>query len=187
MAFSLRYQSTEAMHPARAFEIKADAAILVAKYQWTHCQAIDLDQPSDGRLVGISENDPEWSNDFVDTKEDVPVGTVIVIAELLCELSRRHRVGWELADADSGQSIGEIRSGTIESRLITQLQWIHSADQMLDETSGDGDDESSDLLDENEWYSVGMNLDIDVNAPVVKDDHDDGEDDGPRLLKFPGK
>ncbi|MGB7326415.1 MAG: hypothetical protein WBD31_16195, partial [Rubripirellula sp.] len=157
MAFSLRYRSTEAMHPARAFEIKADATILVARYQWTHCQPIELDQPSDGRLVGISDNDSEWSNDFVEIRADVPFGNVIVIADLLCELSRRHRVGWELSDAESGRSIGEIRSGTIDSQLTAKLQQIHSADQMLDKPLGDSRGESSDLLDEAEWYSVGMN------------------------------
>ncbi len=174
MGFSIQYRSTQTMHPARAFEVKDDAARLITGFTWLSCEPVILEQQTDGYLFGSSK--PNFFPAGIDIKsaksEGLPDGTVMTMTDVLCELSRRHKVDWQVGHDYEPEPIGEIRSGIIDPELLEQLEAFGSIGELLDDLVEEGDDAES-------WSLMSM-------EPVDHGD-DEGDDEGPRVLKFPGR
>jgi hypothetical protein len=173
MGFSIHYRSTETMHPAQAYAIKQHAERLIDGYTWLACEPVILQQQSDGYLTGHSK--PNFFPAEIDADaahlEGLPDGTVLTLAEVLCVLSREHGVDWDIGHDFEPDSIGCICGGVANSELMEQLETVGSIGDLLD----DAFDEV-----ESDWESE----DFDLVDPESGDD--DRDDDGPRVLKFPG-
>ncbi|TWU46285.1 hypothetical protein Poly51_56810 [Rubripirellula tenax] len=186
MGFTIQYCSTEAMHPAQAFEIKQDASILSSGFTWLSCEPVILNQKSDGRLAGASKPnffaDPPPSDDT--NAEGLPDGNVLTMTDVLCELSRRHKINWKIGHDYEQDPIGEIRAGVIDPDLLEQLEAFGSIGELLD-SMADDDEEEDDLALRASRLSFLADQD-NVNKGKVDEDQAD-DDDEPRLLKFPGR
>jgi hypothetical protein len=173
MGFSIHYRSTEAMHPARAYEIKQHAQRLIDGYTWVSCEPVIVHQQSDGYLAGQSKPNffPAEIEAHAADMEGIPDGTVLALAEVLCLLSRDHGVDWDIAHDYEPDPIGRICDGVADVDLIEQLETLGSLGDLLDEMLED---------DDAEWESSGFGV---VDDPSSDDDHQEEE---PRVLKFPG-
>ena len=184
MGFSIHYRSTESMHPAQAFEIKQHAARLASGYTWFSCEPVVLEQTSDGRMFGRSEPTfypVETEADAIHTN-GVPDGTVLVLAEILCELSRQHGIDWDIGHSYEPVPFGKIRDGSPDGDLLEQLETLGSIGNLLDD---DGDDSVV-------WDSPTRGIVSDDRDDVHEDldvvpVEEDADNSGPRLLKFPNR
>ena len=156
MGFSIRYCSTETMHPAQAYAIKQHAEQLVDGYLWHSCEPVVLDQQSDGYLTGQSK--PNFYPAEIDS-------------DVLCVLSRDHGVYWMIEHDFEEEPIGRIRDGVADDDLVEQLETVGSMGDLLDDL---------DETDESSWETVELGL-----LDHTRGD-DDPDDDEPRVLKFPG-
>jgi hypothetical protein len=165
MGFAIHYRSTESMHPAQAFEIKQLAERLIGRYLWASCEPVLLDQQTDGRLAGQSK--PVFFPAEIDGPthglDGLSDGTVMTLAEVLCELSREFGVEWEIGHDYEPDPIGLIRDGVVDDELMEQLETVGSLGDLLD----DFVDEEEAGCESAEYRSV------------------EGDEE-PRVLKFPG-
>ncbi|QDT05277.1 hypothetical protein K227x_36770 [Rubripirellula lacrimiformis] len=226
MGFSIQYRSTEAVHPARAFEIKADASCLSSGFTWASCEPVVLEQQSDGHLMGTSmpnffaepaesdpTQDPGTSASSPDAQppaadQQLPDGTVLAMTDVLCELSRRHKVDWQIGHEFESEPIGEIRRGVMDPSLREQLEAFSTIGTLLDElTEQDEPDEipKPPSKPANFWEPSTLPLPKRTDdAPSgnrtgpgqakpgrskpgnSKSPSDQDDEDEPRVLKFPG-
>jgi hypothetical protein len=172
MGLSIYYRSTQPMHPALAFEIRQQAAELSGLYQWLKCEPPVLCQRTSGILCGASKlclnADPAES----ESDADVPDGTLMTLAEVLSELSRCHPVDWELAHDYELDTVGTIAAGIADDELIEQLETLETIGDLWDEFDHDDSPPSP-----AGWL---------VQPATADRNRDHDQDDGPRLLKFPG-
>ncbi len=185
MGFSIHYRSTEMMHPARAYDIKQHANELIGGYAWHSCEPVELDQRSDGFLSGRSKPNffPAECANHPAGADGLPDGTVLTLAEVLCALSREHRVDWDIGHDYEPEPIGRICDGIADDGLIEQLETVGSIGDLLDDMLDDLDDEADDLEDELEEMELGLVVDDDFGP---KESEAASEDHGPRVFKFPG-
>ncbi len=173
MGFSIRYCSTETMHPAQAYAIKQHCEQLIGGFLWHSCEPVVLQQQSDGYLTGHSK--PNFYPAELDTDtarlDGIPDGTVLTLAEVLCVLSRDHGVDWEIGHDYEPEPIGRISDGVANEDLMEQLATVGSMGDLLDFEEGEASD----------WETVELGL---VDHVGSEEDLDDDEE--PRVLKFPG-
>jgi hypothetical protein len=171
MGLSIHYRSVDAMHPARAYEIKKHAAELNALYAWVGSDEVGLDQSTDGILAGSSATsfviDAEGADQDLVANEQ-SAGDIATLIDVLCELSRCHDVDWEIEHDYEPDVVGCIRGGVADVRVLEELETIRAIGEML----GNFDEDFEDDLEDDDSY---------LDAQAVGD-----EQDGPRLLKFPG-
>ena len=200
MGLSIRYRSTDTMHPALAFEIKQHAEQLIAGFTWLSCEPVNLQQSTDGYLGGASK--PNFFPAEADTesahKSGVPDGTVMTLAEVLCQLSRDHEVDWEIGHDYEAEPIGRICSGVADKDLAEQLETLGSVGDLFDELFTDDEDAFADLdeideEDEDDCFGDDLHskklaqwTSAEFGAPIEPSSPDESDDDGePRVLKFP--
>ncbi len=163
------------MHPALAFEISEHAHQLVSRYAWLNCEPVILRQQTDGFLSGGSQ--PVSINDRSDVApaagDGLPDGTVMSMVDVLCELSRKHQVDWDIGHNHDPFAIGRICNGIAESDLLEQLETLDDISVPLE-----GLDDEADGFRAAEF---GRRHDRSAAEPL----DDESDDDGPRLLKFP--
>lgn len=173
MGFAIHYRSTEPMHPARAFEIKQHAELLIRRFLWASCEPVLLRQQHDGRLVGQSK--PVFFPAEIDGGDHdphgLPDGTVMTLAEVLCELSREYEVEWEIGHDYEPAPIGVIAGGVVDDDLMEQLETFGSIGDLLEDVSDQ---------EESEWESFEFDQPRERSWPRGFDDEE------PRVLKFPG-
>ncbi|MFK8114597.1 MAG: hypothetical protein AB8B91_20515 [Rubripirellula sp.] len=193
MGLSIQYRSTDAMHPALAYEIKQHADRLSEGYSWLSCEPVTLTQLSGGFLGGASK--PNFFPVEVDidcsSKDGVPDGTVLTLAEVLCTLSREHGVDWEIGHDFESEPIGRISHGKVGEELVEQLEALGSVGDLLENIFDDEEDdgaESIELSGEDlhaeklaQWTSAEFGGD-DPISDVTEIDDDDEE---PWVVKFP--
>lgn len=186
MGFSIHYRSTETMHPALAFEVKQHAERLIGHYAWLSCEPISLQQQTDGYLKGQSKPSffPAEADAHHADSEDLPDGTVLTLAEVLCSLSREHGIDWYLGHDYEPDWIGRICNGVADEELIEQLETFGSIGDLLDDTLDEFDEDELDQSGSHlEFGELGL-----VDDAVLGDaeEDEDRDDAGPRVLKFPG-
>lgn len=187
MGFSIHYRSTETMHPALAFEIKQHAERLIGGYSWLSCEPISLRQQSDGYLIGHSKPSffPAEADVHEPDPQELPDGTVLTLAEVLCSLSREHGIDWYLQHDYEPEWIGRISNGVADAELIEQLETFGSIGDLLDD-SLDEFEEDVELDDGDSRWIDGRSSLTDDLALRISDEDEDFDDSGPRVLKFPG-
>jgi hypothetical protein len=55
-------------------------------------------------------------------EEGLPDGTTRDLLDILCQLSREHRIDWEISDDCSGGPIGYIRKGIADEPIVVQME-----------------------------------------------------------------
>lgn len=173
MGFAIHYRSTESMHPAQAFEIKQHAERLIERYLWASCEPVLLHQQTDGHLVGQSKPTffPAEINGGSHRCNGLSDGTVMTVAEVLCELSREFGIHWEIGHDYEPQPIGVIGDGVVDDELMEQLETFGSIGDLLDDFADeeDVDDEALQQMPDQR-----------------RDSRRDCDEEEPRVLKFPG-
>jgi hypothetical protein len=175
MGFCLYYRSSEPMHPALAFEIGEDVDRLVQQFAWCNCDPVTLKQETDGFLAGESN---AWfcTGDVQDdTFSSLPPAVLMTVIEVLCQLSANHDVDWVFGHDYEVGPVGRICDGIAEADLIEEIETLDSIGDLIDDIDRDecGADDN--------WVEFGLR-DYHAASPV----EDETDDDGPRLLKFPG-
>ena len=164
------------MHPALAFEISDDVDRLVREFVWCNCEPVKLKQEADGFLAGQSSvwfcADDVLENHF----SSLPPAVLITIIEVLCQLSANHDVDWVIGHDYEVGPVGRICDGIAEVNLIEEIETLDSLGDLID----DIDRDECDIDDSGDGFEVFD--DYRAATPV----QDETEDDGPRLLKFPG-
>ncbi len=209
MGFRLYYRSIETMHPALAFEISADADRLMQQFQWRECGPVKLKQRPDGFLAGESGAWYSSGDVHEDSESGLPQAVLMTIVDVLCRLSAAHNVDWMVGHDYEIGPVGRICDGIAESDLIEEIETLDGIGDLIDDIDLDDIDLDDIDLDDGEvgdWHEFGLR-DYHAAAPVdvlrgdvlrgdvlrgdvlrgdVQEDKDPWDDDGPRLLKFPG-
>ncbi len=151
------------MHPARAYEIRQSAERLISQYSWNAFAPVILSQQTDGHVSGSSRMNsmPEEAEVDSATADRLPEGTITTFVEVLCQLSQTHGVDWDICDDYEPDSIGCIRDGIAEAKLLEQLEMLSRLGELLEES-----DEEEEIGEHQE-------------------DDRGWEEEGPILLKFP--
>ena len=159
MGFSVYYRTTEPVEPATRAAIDATCAKLCRGRTWLSCEPVwFFGADDDGHMMGGSKPNfmPHPDDVASAMSEGLPDGTVQDALDVLCQLSRDHRVDWEISHDDSGGPIGFIRSGQADPEVLVRIEAFASLGDILAEF---GEDEP-------------------FEGPP------DDDDDGPRILPF---
>ena len=123
MGFSISYTSTEQISPAVQTEMIAALSGLSQNRTWLSCEPPRLANHA-GLLGGSSK--PNFSphpEDVASAKASGQSdGTVNDLLEILCELSRRFGVDWEISHDYSEGPLGYIRQGDCDDDVRTQCE-----------------------------------------------------------------
>ncbi|GAA4444595.1 hypothetical protein [Novipirellula rosea] len=138
MGFAVAYQTTEQISPALQREMIHAAKDLSSGRTWLSCEPPYL-MNENGTLVGASK--PNFSphpDDVASAKsEGLPDGTLSDTLEILCELSRRFDVDWEISHDHSAGPLGYIRNGVCDDDVTTQCDALTD---LADELGAEGFD-----------------------------------------------
>lgn len=163
MGFSVHYITTDVVSPRLQSEIEAAVEELVAARSWMSCEPPYFSVEA-GHLAGSVKPLLSEPANLAD-EEDLPDGTLGDALEVLCVLSLRFEIEWEVGH-DHIESVGFIRQGRMDLELASQADVLSQLPGLI-----------ADSYDEQKRYT-GPHGD---EAPTSDDD-----DDGPNILKFPG-
>jgi hypothetical protein len=125
MGFSVYYRSTRPVAPDEADAIKRAAARLCRDRSWLGCEPVGFfPGRADGHLFGRSKPNfqPHPDDAASAARSGLPDGTTRDLLDVLCQLSRAHRIDWEVSHDYSGGPVGYIRRGVCEPEALTQLE-----------------------------------------------------------------
>lgn len=158
MGFTVYYRTTEPVDPSTRVAIDASCTKLCRGRTWLSCEPVSFfGGDDDGHMMGGSKPNfmPHPDDVASAMSEGLPDGTVQDALDVLCQLSRDHRVDWEISHDDSDGPIGFIRSGQADPEVVVRIEAFGSLGDLLAEYG----------LDE-------------FGGPV------DDDDNGPRILSF---
>jgi hypothetical protein len=140
MGFTIYYRCTRQLTAAEAEAIRQGARQANRGRTWLSCEAVHFFAGLDeGQLVGGSKpNFTPHPDDVASARRtQLPDGDVRAMIDVLCQLSRHHRVDWEFShDYDRGP-IGYIRDGVCEADLATQIEAFAALPAILAEALDD--------------------------------------------------
>lgn len=167
MGFSIYYRSLQELDDDQVRAIESDSRGLSAGRTWLACEPPHFFPIDDGYLFGGSKPNfqPHPDDAAAAAAEGLPDGTVADLIAVLCELSSRHGVDWEIRHDYSDGPVGTIRVGTAEPGLMLQIEGILDLANLTGELGGS---------------------ELPLNGPSDFVTESDDEDDEPRILKFPG-
>mgnify|MGYP001185920786 CR=1 FL=1 len=121
MGFAIAYQTTEQITPALQREMIEVANDLSGGRTWLSCEPPYLINEN-GTLVGASKpNFSPHTDDVASAKSaGLPDGTLSDVLEVLCELSRRFDVDWEISHDHSDGPLWYIRNGICDEEVKIQ-------------------------------------------------------------------
>ena len=172
MGFSITYHTTHAVTPAEAQKIRAAADKLTDGYTWLSCEPVTFyEELDDGRLAGFCKpNFHPHPDDIASAlSEGLPDGTVQEMLDVLCELSQRFRVDFELTHDETDGAAGYIRGGVCDAGLRDLITLFGGFAEFALEHSLDAmEEQSKDVAD-------------------AEDSDEEDDDRGPSIIKFPGR
>jgi hypothetical protein len=138
MGISVAYQTTEQISPALQREMIEAANELSRGRSWLGCEGPYL-MNENGTLAGSSKpNFLPHADDVASAKsEGLPDGTLNDLLGVLCELSRRFDVTWEISHDHSDGPLGYIRNGICDDEVKTQCD---AFSELADELGREGFD-----------------------------------------------
>jgi hypothetical protein len=140
MGFTIYYQSTRRLSPARADAIRRATETLIVGRTWLSCEPVGFfPHQKDERLFGGSKPNfqPHPEDMAAAAGESVPDGTVRDMIEILCKLSSDFDVDWEFSHDHDPGPIGFIRRGVCEQRVWDQVDAFGDLGGILREMMGD--------------------------------------------------
>jgi hypothetical protein len=139
MGFSIYYRSTRPVNPAEADAIRETARTASAGRTWLSCEPIHFfGGQEDGHLFGGSKPNfqPHPDDAAAAAREGLPDGTTRDMLDILCLLSRDHKVDWDLSH-DHGP-VGYIRGGVCDPRVLDQIEALADLGDILGELGDEG-------------------------------------------------
>lgn len=168
MGFSIYYRSTRPVSPALAGAVVRAALEMCRGRSWLGCEPVTFfPEMQDGHLMGGSKPNflPHPRDHASAALSGLPDGTTRDLLDILCRLSREHRIDWELSHDHSGGPVGYIRSGVCDDEVTDQMNALACLGEFLE---GLTDDESQ----------------FDDFPPPAPCGNDEDEDDRPYILPF---
>lgn len=154
MGFEVYYRSTRPVSVQARVAIRLTANELCRGRTWLSCEPVCFFTDDGGGHIagGCKPNFMPHPDDVAAANaEGLPDGTISDAFDVLCQLSRKHKVDWEVSHDESGGPIGFIRGGVADPDLLNQIEAIGSLRDVLaefqlgdqsDQPSGDSDDDS---------------------------------------------
>lgn len=168
MGFSIHFNSTRRIAPRKAESVRRSAEKLCRGRTSLGCEPVTFHAGStDGHLSGSSKPNLLPADDDC----DLPNGNALDLLDILCQLSREHRIDWEIGHDYSNGAIGYIRKGVCDEAVFAEVQDLVNLGEFLSEM-GLGDDTCT-------WSQP-------PHAPYRRNSYRDDEnpDDGPRIIPF---
>lgn len=141
MGFAFSYESVDEVTPDQKEAIRAAAHESVAGYTWLSCEPVLFHHIQGSYLSGSSK--PTWEIPELDATaaatEYLPDGTLLTMLEILCDLSRRFGVDWEIAHDHSDGPIGRIVGGECDPEVRIQCEAIAQVTKEINREPGDID------------------------------------------------
>lgn len=138
MGFTVAYQSTEIISLAVQREILNATRDLSKGRTWLSCEPPCLVN-NNGTLFGFSKPVffPHPDDEASAKSEGLPDGTLNDVLEVLCELSRRFDVDWEVSHDHSDGPLGYIRKGVCDDNVRMECETLTD---LANELGGEGFD-----------------------------------------------
>jgi hypothetical protein len=115
MGFSIHYDATEQISPALQREMTEAANQLLEGRTWLSCEPPLLSEYEGSFGGGVKPNVVKHPEDVAAAQQEaLPDGTLNNAIEVLCELSRRFDVDWEISHDHSDGPLGYIRCGVCD-------------------------------------------------------------------------
>jgi hypothetical protein len=173
MGFSVYYRSTHPVSPAKAAAIERAAQALCQGRTWLGCEPVGFFAgQADGHLFGRSKPNfqPHPDDAASAARSGLPDGTTRDLLDVLCRLSRKHRIDWEVSHDYSDGPVGYIRGGVCDDAVWAQIEALADLGDVLGDLTGDS-----------ETRAAG-------SPPFASGDGegdlDGDEDNGPSILPF---
>ncbi|MGN6545981.1 MAG: hypothetical protein ACTHK7_13085 [Aureliella sp.] len=121
MGFAVGYETTKPVAPELQPEVLQAVAELARGRTWLSCEPPHLID-SGGMLIGASKpNFMPHPDDVASAKrEGLPDGTLNDLLDILCELSHRFDVDWQISHDHSDGPLGYIRNGVCDEEVRVQ-------------------------------------------------------------------
>lgn len=149
MGFAFSYESTDELTPDQIEAIRAAAREAVAGYTWLSCEPVRFDQIQSSYLSGRSK--PTWESPEADAAsaamENLPDGTLLTMLEILCDLSHRLGVNWEIHHDHSDGPIGQIVNGECDPEVRIQCEAIAQVTEDINRAPGEADPDEDDYAE----------------------------------------
>jgi hypothetical protein len=119
MGTSIYYRSLRAVSDNERVAIEAAAGSAQAARTWLSCEPVTFYPGEGGYLQGGSKPnfDPDQSDVAAAAESGLPDGTVLDLIEVLSQISRDHRVDWEIV-FEQGPPVGFIRNGHCDQDVL---------------------------------------------------------------------
>jgi len=127
MGLTVYYQSTEPVSEWIANPLKDLAKELCSSRSWASCEPVSFSANDDsGRVCGGSKME------FSAGLKEVGDGPLLDLLHVLCELSKKFGLDWELMLEDDDQPLGVINKGIAEPQLLSVIESIAGLGEVLD-------------------------------------------------------
>ena len=132
MGIALLYKPTDPVSPALQDEIFDAALVLADGRNWQGCEGpfFAVDEDDEEQFFGFSKLN--LSGEKPGDVEGLPNGNLKDLLDILCQLSQRFGVNWDLSD-DYGD-LGVIRNGICDEETRVQIEVLS---EVLDELDWD--------------------------------------------------
>ncbi len=174
MSVSVYYRSIDPMHPAKAFEIRDEAAKLAARFNWQSCDAPQFRQEKDAHLVGDTTPCFDQYDEAVARSSD----DLHCVIEILRQLSSVHGVDWEVSHDYEPQGVGQIVSGDVQEQLIEEIDSVIQIGHLFGDVELYAESSDETWEQSSKPFGVWRSTIHETSASYVGDE--------PRVLKFPG-
>jgi hypothetical protein len=149
MGFSVQYESLTELSPEQAEAVRAAASEAIAGYTWLSCEPVVFFPDEGTQLSGSSKPNfmPHPEDVAAAELENLPDGTLMTAIDILCDLSRRFGIEWELSHDYSDGPIGTIVDGECDPEVVTQCEAFAELTESLggEMDFGDFDDDGPQL------------------------------------------
>ncbi|WP_178132580.1 hypothetical protein [Limnoglobus roseus] len=135
MGFAVYYRSTRPVSSVEGDAIRQAARVAGEGRTWLGCEPVHFfPGDEDGHLFGGSKpNFQPHPDDAADAaRSGMPDGTARDMLDVLCRLSRDHRVEWALSH-DHDPHIGGIRDGVCDGSVLDQIEAFADLGDILGE------------------------------------------------------
>lgn len=153
MGFSVHYESLTELTEEQADAVRAAARQTIADYTWLSCEPVVFFPEEGTQLAGSSKPNfmPHPDDVAAARQENLPDGTLMTAIDILCDLSRRFGIEWEVSHDYSEGPVGTIVNGECDPEVRTQCEAFAefseslAGDMDFGDFDGDFDDEGPQL------------------------------------------
>jgi len=139
MGFAVYYRSTRPVAPTESEAIREAASAANEGRTWLSCEPVHFFPDDDRHLMGGSKPNfvPHPDDAAAAAREVLPDGTTRDLLDILCQLSRDHRIDWKISHDYSERPIGYIRGGVCDGDVLAQLEAFADLGDLLGDLVAD--------------------------------------------------